>query len=51
MLVHKNQQLGSKMLFHQNELDEPNNPCGLKLAMVVVYNSNDEILLNINWEF
>jgi hypothetical protein len=33
------------------EVDESNNPCGLELAMVVVYNSNDEIPPNINWEF
>jgi hypothetical protein len=33
------------------KVDESNNPCDLKLAMVVVYNSNDEILPNTNWNF
>jgi hypothetical protein len=32
-------------------VDESSNPCSLKLAMVVVYNSNDEILPNTKWEF
>jgi hypothetical protein len=29
-------------------VDESNNPCGLKLAMVVICNSNDEIPSNID---
>jgi len=29
-------------------VDESSNPCGLELAMVVVYNSNDKILSNTN---
>jgi hypothetical protein len=33
------------------KIDEPSNLCGLKLIMVIVCNSNDEITLNINWEF
>jgi hypothetical protein len=32
-------------------VDESNNPCGSELIMVVVYNSNDEILPNTDWEF
>ncbi len=32
-------------------IDESSNPCGLKLAMVVVCNSNNEIPSNIDWEF
>ncbi len=32
-------------------VDESSNPFGLKLAMVVVCNSNDMIPPNTNWEF
>jgi len=32
-------------------VDESSNPCGLKLAIVVVYNSNDEIPPITNKEF
>ncbi len=32
-------------------VNELSNPCGLKLAMEVVCNSNDEILSNTYWEF
>jgi len=32
-------------------VDESSNTCGLKLAIVVVYNSNDEILPITNKEF
>jgi hypothetical protein len=32
-------------------VDESSNPCGLKLAMVVVCNSNNEIPSNTYWEF
>ncbi len=32
-------------------VDESSNPCGLKLAMVVICNSNNEIPSNIDWEF
>jgi hypothetical protein len=32
-------------------VNESNNPYGLELEMVVVYNSNDEISPDINWEF
>jgi hypothetical protein len=35
----------------QPRVDEINNPCGLELVMVVVCNSNDEILPTIDWEF
>jgi hypothetical protein len=33
------------------KVDESSNPYDLKLAMVVVYNSNDDIPSNTNWEF
>ncbi len=33
------------------KVDESNNPCDLKLAMVVICNSNDEIPPNTNWNF
>ncbi len=33
------------------KIDELNNLCGLKLIMVIVCNSNDEIIPNTNWEF
>ncbi len=32
-------------------IDESSNLCGLELTMVTVYNSNDEITPNIDWEF
>jgi hypothetical protein len=32
-------------------VDESSNPYGLELAMVIIYNSNDEILPSIDWEF
>ncbi len=32
-------------------IDESNNLCGLKLTMVTVCNSNDEITPNTYWEF
>jgi len=32
-------------------VDESSNPCGLKLAMVLVCNSNDETPPNTNWGF
>jgi hypothetical protein len=32
-------------------IDESSNLCDLKLTMVIVYNLNDEITPNINWEF
>jgi len=52
MLLHQNQQLGSKILFHQNqELMNQAIHVTLKLAMVVVCNSNNEIPPNIDWEF
>jgi hypothetical protein len=64
MLFHQNQNMGSKMLFpsqlrpkEQNVvlskliIDEPNNLCGLKLIMVIICNSNDEITPNTYWEF
>jgi hypothetical protein len=64
MLFHQNQNMGSKMLFpselrpkEQNvvlsklRIDESNNLCGLKLTMVTVCNSNDEITPNTYWEF
>jgi hypothetical protein len=35
----------------KSKVDESNNPCGLKLTMVVVCNSNDEIPPNTNWNF
>ncbi len=31
--------------------DESSNLCGLKLIMVIICNSNDEIAPNTNWEF
>ncbi len=31
--------------------DESSNLCGLELTMVTVYNSNDEITPNGDWEF
>jgi hypothetical protein len=31
--------------------DESSNLCGLKLTIVRVYNSNDDITPNANWEF
>ncbi len=33
------------------KIDESNNLCGLQLIMVIIYNLNDGITLNINWEF
>ncbi len=33
------------------KIDESNNLCGLQLIMVIIYNSNDGIILDINWEF
>jgi len=33
------------------KINESNNLCGLKLTMVTVCNSNDEITPNTNWEF
>jgi len=39
------------MLFHQKrklKIDVSNNLCGLKLIKMTVYNSNGEIILNIN---
>jgi hypothetical protein len=33
------------------KVDVSSNPCGIKLAMVVVCNSNDEVPSNIDWEF
>jgi hypothetical protein len=44
--VHKQNVASSKQT-----VDESSNPCGLKLVMVVVCNSNDEILPNTDWEF
>ncbi len=35
----------------KSKVNESNNPCGLKLVMVVVCNSNDKIPPNTNWEF
>jgi len=35
----------------KSRIDESNNLCGLELAMVIVYNSNDEIPPNTYWEF
>jgi hypothetical protein len=32
-------------------IDESNNFCGLELIMVIIYNSNDEITPNTDWEF
>jgi hypothetical protein len=32
-------------------IDESSNLCGLKLTMVMIYNSNDKITPNPNWEF
>jgi hypothetical protein len=32
-------------------IDESNNLCGLKLTMVIICNSCDEIILNVDWEF
>jgi hypothetical protein len=32
-------------------IDESNNLCGLKLTMVIICNSNGEIILNIDREF
>ncbi len=32
-------------------IDKWNNLCGLKLTIVIICNSNDEITLHINWEF
>ncbi len=32
-------------------IDESSNPCGLKLKMVTIYYSNDEITPNTDWEF
>jgi hypothetical protein len=32
-------------------IDESSNLCGLELAVVTICNSNDEIILNTNWEF
>jgi hypothetical protein len=33
------------------KIDESSNLCGLELTMVTIYNSNDEITPNIDWEF
>jgi hypothetical protein len=33
------------------EIDESSNLCGLKLIMVIIYNLNDEITPNTDWEF
>jgi hypothetical protein len=33
------------------EVDESNTPYGLELAMVIICNSNDEILPRRDWEF
>jgi len=30
------------------KIDESSNPCGLELIMMIVYNSNVEIILNID---
>jgi hypothetical protein len=35
----------------KSRIDESSNLCGLKLAMVTIYTSNDEILPHIDWEF
>ncbi len=32
-------------------IDESNNLCGLKLRMVIICNSNGEIIPNTDWEF
>jgi hypothetical protein len=41
-----------KQNFVSSELriDESNNICDLKLRMVTIYNSNDEITPNTDWE-
>jgi hypothetical protein len=33
------------------KIDESNNLCGLKLTMVIICNSRDEITPNVDWEF
>jgi hypothetical protein len=33
------------------KIDESSNLCGLELTMVIVCNSNDEIIPNIHWDF
>jgi hypothetical protein len=35
----------------QPRINESSNICGLELTMMIVCNSNDEIILNINWKF
>jgi hypothetical protein len=47
--VYKQNDISSKPIIREQnvtpskpEVDESNNPCGLKLAMVVICNSNDE---------
>jgi hypothetical protein len=32
-------------------INESSNLCGSKLTMVTIYNSNGEIIFNIDWEF
>jgi len=32
-------------------IDESRNLCGLELTMVIICNSNDELIPNTNWEF
>jgi hypothetical protein len=32
-------------------INESSNLCGSKLIMVTIYNSNGEIIFNIDWEF
>jgi hypothetical protein len=56
--VYKQNDISSKPIIREQNVtpskpgvDESNNPCGLKLAMVVICNSNDEILSKTYWEF
>jgi hypothetical protein len=54
MLFHHHRQLVSKMFLHQKwelKIDESNNLCELELTMMIVYNSNVEIIFNIDWKF
>jgi hypothetical protein len=63
MLIHFNQDLGTNVAQLQSrpkeqnvvptklKIDESNNLCGLKLTMVIIWNSNDEISPNTYWEF
>jgi len=52
MLIHYNKRLGEQNVAPSKlRIDVSTNLCGLELTMVIVWNSNGEITLHIDWKF